>query len=399
VPTDRYGRLRQEIEAALGSIRAAGSYKKERVLETPQGRTVRVAGSGRELLVLCSNNYLGLTQHPRVVAAAAEALRDWGYGLASVRFICGTQLIHKELERKLSEFLTTEDTILYTSCFDANAGLFEALLGGEDAIVTDERNHASLIDGIRLSKAQRFQYRHGDMADLAARLTEAASARFRLIVTDGVFSMDGHVADLPAICDLAQSHDALVMIDDSHGLGVLGATGRGTPEHHGVMDRVDILTGTLGKALGGANGGFTTGRKEIIELLRQRSRPYLFSNTLAPAVVAGSMAALDLLSSSTALRDRLHKNTAVVRQALPKLGFDVLPGLHPIVPIMVGDAATATRFAEALLERGVYIVGFSHPVVPHGTARLRLQVSAAHTAEDLTFAMEQLAYVREQPLT
>jgi glycine C-acetyltransferase len=346
------------------------------------------------VLVLCSNNYLGLAQHPEVTEAARRALDQWGYGLASVRFICGTQTLHQALERRLSEFLGTEETILYGSCFDANTGLFETLLGPEDSVISDELNHASLIDGIRLCKAQRLRYRHDDLGDLEARLREAAGARFRLIVTDGVFSMDGHIARLPAICDLAEQHDALVMVDDSHGVGVLGAHGRGTAEHHDVIGRVDILTGTLGKALGGASGGYTSGPREVIALLRQRSRPYLFSNTVPPAIVAGASAALDVLGRSTELRDRLAANTAFFRAQLGALGFEVLPGQHPIVPVMLGDAALATRFADALLARGLYVVGFSHPVVPAGKARLRLQVSAAHTQAQLATALAVLAETR-----
>src|SRR5579862_9751028 len=339
------------LSGQLASIRAAGTYKRERVIVTPQGTTIRVADS-QPVLNLCANNYLGLAQHPAVMAAAKEALDTWGYGLASVRFICGTQSVHKQLEGKLTEFLGTGDTILYSSCFDANGGLFETLLGEEDAIVSDELNHASIIDGIRLCKAQRFRYRNGDMADLEAKLREAADAKVRLIATDGVFSMDGYIANLPAICDLAEKYDTLVMVDDSHSVGVLGRHGRGTHEHHGVMGRVDILTGTLGKALGGASGGYTSGRKEIIDLLRQRSRPYLFSNTVAPVVVAGSLKALELLSESTALRDQLEANTRFFREGIAGLGFHILPGEHPIVPIMLGDAALATQMADALLERG-----------------------------------------------
>ena len=390
-----YGKLKDHLDAQLAEIRQAGLYKPERVISTPQGARIEVAG-GQPVLNLCANNYLGLAQHPEIKAAAQHALDRWGYGLASVRFICGTQSPHKHLEEKISEFLGTEDTILYSSCFDANGGLFETLLGPEDAVISDELNHASIIDGIRLCKAQRHRYKNNDMADLEARLRESASARFRLIATDGVFSMDGYIADLPALCDLAQRHDALVMVDDSHAVGFMGARGRGTHEHHGVMDRVDIITGTLGKALGGASGGYTSGRKEIIDYLRQRSRPYLFSNTVAPAIVAGSIKALELLTRSTALRDRLESNTKFFREGMSGLGFDILPGTHPIVPVMLGDAALAGKFAEAMLTRGVYVIGFSYPVVPKGKARIRTQISAAHTRDDLTFAMEQFAAVKKE---
>jgi glycine C-acetyltransferase len=381
--------------AQLEGIRAAGLEKGERVIATPQGARVRVA-DGREVLNLCANNYLGLAQHPEVIAAAHAALERWGYGMASVRFICGTQEVHKELEARLTEFLGTEDTILYGSCFDANGGLFETLLGAEDAILSDELNHASIIDGVRLCKAQRFRYRNCDMADLEAKLQAASEARFRLIATDGVFSMDGYVANLAGLCDLADKYDALVMVDDSHAVGFMGRTGRGTHEHCGVMGRVDILTGTLGKALGGASGGYTSGRREIVELLRQRSRPYLFSNTLAPAIAGASLKVLELLSHTTELRDRLEGNTRYFRAEMARLGFDLLPGEHPIVPIMLGDAALAGRFAEAMLARGVYVVGFSYPVVPQGRARMRTQISATHTREDLAFAVEQFAAVRRE---
>jgi len=389
------GKLKQHLSSQLDEIRAAGLFKGERVLTTPQGARVSVAG-GEPVLNLCANNYLGLAQHPEVIAAAHRGLDEWGYGLASVRFICGTQSPHKQLEQKLSDFLGTEDTILYSSCFDANGGLFETLLSAEDAVISDELNHASIIDGIRLCKARRLRYRNNDMADLEARLEEARDARVRLIATDGVFSMDGYLADLKSICDLAEKHDALVMVDDSHAVGFIGRRGRGTHEHHEVMDRVDILTGTLGKALGGASGGYTSGRREIIDFLRQRSRPYLFSNTLAPAIVAGSIKAIDMLSESTELRDHLERNTRQFREGMERLGFDILPGRHPIVPIMLGDAALAQRFAEAMLERGVYVIGFSYPVVPRGKARIRTQISAAHTPEDLEFAMEQFAAVKAE---
>ena len=379
--------FRDHLSKELDLIRAAGTYKRERVIITPQGTTIRVA-DGKPVLNLCANNYLGLAQHPAVLAAAKAALDRWGYGLASVRFICGTQDVHRQLEAKLSEFLGTEDTILYSSCFDANGGLFETLLGSEDAILSDELNHASIIDGVRLCKAQRFRYRNSDMADLEAKLREAAGARFRMIATDGVFSMDGFIANLPAICALAERHDAMVMVDDSHAVGFMGRTGRGTPEHHGVMDRVDILTGTLGKALGGASGGYVSGRKDIICLLRQRSRPYLFSNTLCPSIAGASLKVLELLTGSTALRDQLEVNTRFFREGMAKLGFTVLPGTHPICPVMLGDAALATRFADAMLERGVYVVGFSYPVVPKDNARIRCQISAAHTQTDLELALD-----------
>ncbi len=381
------------LEAQLEKIRQAGTYKHERVIMTPQGATIRVA-DGQPVLNLCANNYLGLAQHPAVAAAAKAAIDQWGYGCASVRFICGTQGVHKQLEAKLSEFLGTEDTILYGSCFDANGGLFETLLGPEDAIISDELNHASIIDGIRLCKAQRHRYQNNDLADLETKLNEAAGARFKLIATDGVFSMDGYIANLSGICDLAEKHGALVMVDDSHAVGFIGRTGRGTPEHCGVMNRVDIITGTLGKALGGASGGYTSGRKEIIEYLRQRSRPYLFSNTLAPAIAGASLKVLDLLGTSTELRDTLEANTKFFRSGMAKLGFQILPGTHPIVPVMLGDAALATKFADAMLARGVYVIGFSYPVVPTGQARIRTQISAAHTEKDLSFAIEQFAQVK-----
>jgi glycine C-acetyltransferase len=389
--TDFLNHVSSQIEA----IRAAGTYKRERVLSTPQGALVRADGGGA-VLNLCANNYLGLAQHPKVRQAAHDALEHWGYGLASVRFICGTQGVHKDLEAALSGFLGTQDTILYGSCFDANGGLFETLLGPEDAVISDELNHASIIDGIRLCKARRFRYRNCDMADLEAQLkaADAAGARFKLIATDGVFSMDGFIAPLKQICDLADRHGALVMVDDSHAVGFMGRTGRGTHEHAGVMGRVDILTGTLGKALGGASGGYASGRREIIELLRQRSRPYLFSNTLCPSIAGASIAALDLLGQSTALRDALEANTRWFRAAMTEAGFDILPGEHPIVPVMLGDAALAARFADAMLGCGVYVVGFSHPVVPQDRARIRTQVSAAHTREDLERAVKAFVEVR-----
>ncbi len=387
--------FQNHVSSQLEAIRAAGTYKRERVLSTPQGTLVRANGGG-PVLNLCANNYLGLAQHPKVRQAAHDALEHWGYGLASVRFICGTQGVHKDLEAALSGFLGTEDTILYGSCFDANGGLFETLLGPEDAVISDELNHASIIDGIRLCKARRFRYRNCDMADLEAQLkaADAAGARFKLIATDGVFSMDGFIAPLKQICDLADRHGALVMVDDSHAVGFMGRTGRGTHEHAGSMGRVDILTGTLGKALGGASGGYVSGRREIIELLRQRSRPYLFSNTLCPSIAGASIAALELLGQSTALRDALEANTRWFRAAMTEAGFDILPGEHPIVPVMLGDAALAARFADAMLGCGVYVVGFSHPVVPQGRARIRTQVSAVHSREDLERAVKAFVDVR-----
>jgi glycine C-acetyltransferase len=388
-----YGSLQGDLVAQIGIIRAAGLYKNERVIETPQGAEIGV--SGGEVLNLCANNYLGLADHADIVAAAHQALDRWGYGMASVRFICGTQGIHKQLEERLSDFLGTEDTILYGSCFDANGGLFETLLDAEDAVISDELNHASIIDGVRLSKAARFRYKNSDMADLEARLKEASSARRKLIATDGVFSMDGYIARLPEICDLAEKYGAMVMVDDSHAVGFMGATGRGTHEYHGCMGRIDILTGTLGKALGGASGGYTSGRREIIELLRQRSRPYLFSNSVAPPIVAASLKVLDLVSSSPELRERLHENTHFFREKMTAEGFNIAPGVHPIVPILLGDAGRAAKMADALLDRGVYVVGFSYPVVPQGKARIRVQMSAAHTPEELAFAVEQFAAVKD----
>jgi glycine C-acetyltransferase len=382
------------IQAELDDIAAQGLQKSERILLTPQQANIGVGG--HEVLNLCANNYLGLADDPRVVAAAKDALDRWGYGLSSVRFICGTQEVHKQLEARLSAFLGTDDTILYSSCFDANGGLFETLLSDEDAVISDELNHASIIDGIRLCRAQRLRYHNRDMADLEAQLVAAAGARRRLVVTDGVFSMDGYVAPLRDICDLADRHDAMVMVDDSHAVGFVGARGRGTPELHGVQDRVDIVTGTLGKALGGASGGYTSGRQEIINLLRQRSRPYLFSNSVAPPIVAASLVVLDLLDESDDLRARLRANTAWFREAMTGLGFDVLPGDHPIVPVMIGDAGRASEMADHLLERGVYVIGFSYPVVPMGKARIRTQVSAAHTRDDLERAVAAFAAVRDE---
>jgi len=390
-----FGTMREHVQQQLAEIRSAGLWKPERILTSPQRAHVAVLDRP-DVLNMCANNYLGLANHPEVIRAAHEALDRWGYGLASVRFICGTQDLHKQMERALSEFLGTEDTILYSSCFDANTGFFETLFGPEDAILSDELNHASIIDGVRLCKAQRFRYRNGDMADLEAKLQEARSARFRVIATDGVFSMDGVIAKLPDICELADRYDALVMVDDSHAVGVLGRWGRGTHEYHDVMGRVDVITGTLGKALGGASGGYTSGRREIIQMLRQRSRPYLFSNTVAPPILGAALKALEILSRSTELRDRLAANTRLFRQGMAERGFHILPGEHPIVPIMLGDAGLANRMAEALLERGIYVIGFSYPVVPQGKARIRVQISAAHTEDDLYFAMEAFSAAKEE---
>jgi glycine C-acetyltransferase len=390
-----FGLFKAHLETQLSGIQSAGTFKRERVIVTPQGTTIRVA-DGKPVLNFCANNYLGLAQHPAVAAAAKAALDQWGYGLSSVRFICGTQSLHKQLEARLSEFLGTEDTILYSSCFDANGGLFETLLGAEDAVISDELNHASIIDGVRLCKAQRYRYLNNNMEDLRVKLGETSSARFRMIATDGVFSMDGYIANLPAICDLAEQHRALVMVDDSHAVGFMGRHGRGTPEHHHVMGRVDVITGTLGKALGGASGGYTSGRREIIDFLRQRSRPYLFSNTLAPAIAGASLKVLELLAASTELRDRLEANTKFFREGMAQVGFTILPGTHPIVPVMLGDAALAAKVADALLAKGVYVIGFSYPVVPQGKARIRVQVSAAHTQQDLAFAIEQFAAVKKE---
>ena len=388
-------RFQEHLATQLNEIRSAGLWKAERVIQTPQDAHISVPG-GRKVLNLCANNYLGLADHPEIVAAAKDGLDRWGYGMASVRFICGTQSVHRQLEAKLSEFLRTDDTILYSSCFDANGGLFETLLGEEDAIISDSLNHASIIDGVRLAKAKRFRYANNDMADLEAKLKEASSARFRLIATDGVFSMDGYLANLPAICELADKYDALVMVDDSHAVGFTGENGGGTPDHFGVTDRIDIVTGTLGKALGGASGGYTSGRQEIVDYLRQRSRPYLFSNSLAPSIAAASLKSLELVSTSPDLRSRLRENTRFFREEITSLGFDVLPGEHPIIPVMLGDAAFATKFADALLEKGVYVIGFSFPVVPVGKARIRTQMSAAHSREDLEFALSCFAEVRQE---
>jgi glycine C-acetyltransferase len=387
--------VRAEIAAQLGEIRREGLYKPERVIATPQQANVKVVG-GQQVLNLCANNYLGLADDPRLVAAAKDALDRWGYGMASVRFICGTQQVHKDLEGRLCEFLGTDDSILYSSCFDANGGLFETLLGKDDAVISDELNHASIIDGIRLCAASRYRYRNRDMAHLEELLKQASGARRRLIATDGVFSMDGYLAPLGEICELAERHDAMVMVDDSHAVGFVGEHGRGTPELHGVAERVDVVTGTLGKALGGASGGYVAGRREIVELLRQRSRPYLFSNSVAPAIAATSLVVLDLLDKSDGLRTKLRENTAYFRQRMTSAGFEVLPGDHPIVPIMLGDAALAGRMAEALLEKGVYVIGFSYPVVPMGKARIRAQMSAAHSRDDLERAAAAFVEARAE---
>ena len=385
----------KQLTATLEEIKSQGLYKTERVITSPQDAKIEIAG-GKRVLNMCANNYLGLADHPALLAAAKEALDTHGFGMASVRFICGTQDIHKELEGALTKFLGTEDTILYPSCFDANGGLFETLLSEKDAVISDELNHASIIDGIRLCKAQRFRYKHNDMDDLEARLKESTKARFRLIATDGCFSMDGTIANLRGIVDLAEKYSVLTMIDDAHAAGFLGKTGRGTHEHCGVMGKIDIITGTLGKALGGASGGYTSARKPIVDLLRQRSRPYLFSNTIAPPVVAASLKALELLSASTELRDKLEENTKYFRAALTKRGLTIKPGTHPIVPIMIGDAAKSQKFAARMLVKGVYVIGFFYPVVPHGTARVRTQVSAAHSREDLEFAVNAFAETNEE---
>jgi glycine C-acetyltransferase len=387
--------LEKQLSQTLEEIKSQGLFKTERVITSPQEAHIAITG-GKRVLNMCANNYLGLADHPALIAAAKEALDTRGFGMASVRFICGTQDIHKELEAALTKFLGTEETILYPSCFDANGGLFETLLTDKDAVISDELNHASIIDGIRLCKAQRFRYKHNDMADLEAKLKEASAARYKLIATDGCFSMDGTIADLAAICDLAEKHNALTMIDDAHATGFLGKTGRGTHEYRGVIGKIDIITGTLGKALGGAGGGFTSARREIVDLLRQRSRPYLFSNTIAPPVVAASLQALELLTASTELRDKLEENTKYFRAALTKRGLTIKPGVHPIVPIMIGDAAKSQKFAARMLEKGVYVIGFFYPVVPHGTARVRTQVSAAHSPEDLEFAVNAFAETNEE---
>ena len=392
-----YGMIKQHLQHELGAIRDAGLYKSERIIDSPQNTRISVPPGG-PVLNMCANNYLGLAQHPDVNAAAQQGLKEWGYGMASVRFICGTQTIHKQLENRLSEFLGTEDTILYPSCFDANGGLFETILGPEDAVISDELNHASIIDGIRLCKANRFRYKNNDMEDLEKQLenAQAADTRFKLITTDGIFSMDGYIAQLDRICDLSEKYEAMVHFDDCHATGFIGDHGRGTHEYRNCMDRIDLVTGTLGKALGGASGGYTSGRKEIIEMLRQRSRPYLFSNTVAPPVVTGAIKALDLLTESTALRDQLINNAQFFRKGLSEAGFDLLPGEHPIIPVMLYDAATAVEFADKILQKGIYVIAFSYPVVPQGKARIRTQISAAHSQEDLQFALECFREVKKE---
>src|SRR5947207_3621896 len=387
--------FKKQLSQTLQEIKSQGLFKTERVITSPQNAHIAITG-GKRVVNMCANNYLGLADHPALIAAAKEALDSHGFGMASVRFICGTQDIHKQLEAALTKFLSTEETILYPSCFDANGGLFETLLGEKDAIISDELNHASIIDGIRLCKAQRFRYKHNDMADLEAQLQAAKDTRFRLIATDGCFSMDGTIANLAALVDLAQKYDALTMIDDAHATGFLGPKGRGTHEYRGVVGRIDVITGTLGKALGGASGGFTSGRKEIVDLLRQRSRPYLFSNSIAPHIVAASLKALELLTASTELRDKLEENTKYFRAALTDRGLTIKPGTHPIVPIMIGDAAKSQKFAARMLEKGVYVIGFFYPVVPHGSARVRTQVSAAHSREDLEFAVKAFAEANQE---
>jgi len=390
-----YKTLKPVLEKELAAIKEAGLYKEERIIVTPQGADIKVS-TGQEVINFCANNYLGLSSHPKVIEAAKKAIDTHGYGMSSVRFICGTQDVHKELEAKISKFLGTEDTILYAAAFDANGGVFEPLLGAEDAIISDELNHASIIDGVRLCKAQRFRYKNCDMADLEAQLQAASGARHRIIVTDGAFSMDGSVAPLDKICDLADKYEALVMIDESHCSGFIGRTGRGTHELFDVIDRVDIITGTLGKALGGASGGFTSGKKEIIDMLRQRSRPYLFSNTLAPAIAGASVAVLDMLSETTELRDKLEANTKYFREKMTEAGFDIKPGFHPIVPVMLYDAKLAQEFAARMLEEGIYVIGFYYPVVPQGKARIRVQISAGHDIQHLDKAIAAFTKVGKE---
>ncbi len=380
------------LQSQLNELKENGLYKPEYPIASPQQATIEIAG-GQKVLNFCANNYLGLSNHPDLIRAAKQSLDEYGLGVASVRFICGTQTIHKQLEKKISTFLGTDDTILYSSCFDANGGLFETLLGAEDAIISDALNHASIIDGIRLCKAKRFRYNNNDMADLEKQLKEAQSSRYRLIATDGIFSMDGSMANLPAICRLADQYDALVMVDDSHAVGFIGEHGRGTPEYHGVADRIDILTGTMGKALGGASGGYTSGRKEIIEWLRQRSRPYLFSNSLAPCIAGAALSVLSLLATSPALRKKLNDNSLYFRKQMTALGFDLIPGNHPIIPVMLGDAKLAQKFAALMLQKGIYVIGFSYPVVPIGKARIRTQMSAGHSKDDLDKAIQAFAEV------
>lgn len=390
-----FGEVKNYYTSELEKIKESGLWKSERIIVTPQNAKISVKGSDK-VLNMCANNYLGLSDHPEVIQAAKESYENWGYGLSSVRFICGTQEIHTQLEEKISSFLGMEDTILYTSCFDANGGLFETILTEEDAVISDELNHASIIDGIRLSKAQRFRYKNNNMEDLEEKLKQAQNARYRLIATDGVFSMDGIIANLEGICDLAEKYDAMVMVDDSHAVGFMGKMGRGTHEYCNVMKRVDIITGTLGKALGGASGGYTSGKKEIIDLLRQRSRPYLFSNTVAPSIVSASIKVLEILSESTELRDKLFENTSYYRERMTELGFDITESEHPIVPIMLGDAVLAQKVATKLLEKGVYAIGFFFPVVPKGKARIRTQISAAHTREDIDFAINAFVEVKKE---
>jgi glycine C-acetyltransferase len=389
--------LKKHYSEILKNIESEGLYKKERIITSPQSAHIEVTG-GQQVLNMCANNYLGLADNPEIIEAAKSSFDKWGYGLSSVRFICGTQQIHKELEKKITVFLETEDTILYTSCFDANGGLFETILTEEDAVISDELNHASIIDGVRLCKAQRYRYKNNDMDDLEKKLKEAKTnnAKKLLIATDGVFSMDGFIANLKGICDLADKYGAMVMVDDSHAVGFMGKRGKGTPEHCRVLGRIDVITGTLGKALGGASGGYTSGRKEIIDLLRQRSRPYLFSNTVAPSIVSGSIKVLEMLSSTTHLRDKLEENTKYFREQITKAGLNIKEGIHPIVPIMIGDAALSQKMAARLLEKGVYVIGFFYPVVPKGTARIRVQISAAHTKEDLDFAVKAFKEVKEE---
>jgi glycine C-acetyltransferase len=387
--------IKNYFSQQISQIEAEGLFKRERIITSPQSAKIEVKG-GQQVLNMCANNYLGLANHPEIIKAAKESYDKWGYGLSSVRFICGTQEIHKELEEKISKFLGTEDTILYSSCFDANGGLFEAVLSEDDAVISDELNHASIIDGIRLCKAQRFRYKNSDMNDLEEKLIAAKSAKIKLIATDGVFSMDGFVAKLKDICNLADKYNAMVMIDDSHAVGFMGKHGRGTHEYNDVIGRIDIITGTLGKALGGASGGYTSGRKEIIDLLRQRSRPYLFSNTVAPSIISASIKVLELLESSTYLRDKLEENTKYFRDEITKAGLNIKSGIHPIVPIMIGDASLSQKMAARLLEKGVYVIGFFYPVVPKGTARIRVQISAAHSKEDLDFAISRFKEVKEE---
>ena len=389
--------MKEHLTKEIENIKAAGLFKNERTITSPQSANIEV-NREKKVLNFCANNYLGLANHPEIIAAAEKSYKEWGYGLSSVRFICGTQAIHKELEQKISKFLGTDDTILYSSCFDANGGLFETLLGEQDAIISDELNHASIIDGVRLCKAQRFRYKNNDMSDLEAQLKAASNARFKLIATDGVFSMDGYIANLKGVCDLADKYGAMVMVDDSHAVGFIGEKGRGTHEYNNVMGRVDIITGTLGKALGGASGGYTSGRKEIIDLLRQRSRPYLFSNTLAPAITAASIKVIDLLEKGDDLRAKLRDNTKYFREKMTKAGFNILPGTHPIVPIMLGDAVLAQKMATRMLELGIYVVGFFYPVVPQGKARIRTQISAAHSREDLKLAVEKFIQAKKEIL-